>query len=1047
MTFDEAFLSYVGGIHNNDLKTVLDINDIDTNEPQTIRHSSYYDYDKFNESIINKNDRFSVLSTNIQSINSKFNELEAFVEELGNNNFKFSVICLQETWKSDCDDLSVYDLHGYTCIAQGKHCSNKGGLMIYVDNKYKAEVKYNINMYEHWEGLIIEIKGGCLSKTITIGNIYRPPKTTNDSLNVFIEELSYTLSSLENNNNQLILAGDFNINLLKLNDNEIYSNFFDTLVSHSLYPQITLPTRFTRTNGTLIDNFFCKLSKYTLESTAGILTKQFSDHQPYFMLLNITQVTESHPKFIKIKIVSEQAMTNVKYEIRSDVLYDKLNKSLNADTNINYEIIHDEIARAKNKCMPSKIVKFNKYKHKKSSWITQGLLKSIRYRDQLYKKLKLTNPNSPNYDTIKTNLKTYNLILKQNIHSAKQIYYETCFHHFRNDIRNTWKTINEILTKNQTKHKLPTVFKENGTYITDNINIANKCNTFFTNVGQKIAKDIQYDGNKNYSYYLNKQINSTFTFKNIDEIIVKKTINNLPTKNSCGYDDISSKLLKVIATVIIKPLTLLINQVLNTGIFPDKLKIAKVIPIYKKGDPQLFENYRPISLLPTISKVLEKIIHKQLSSYFEEYGLFFPNQYGFRPKHSTEYAALELIDRIINKMDLNEIPIDIFLDLSKAFDTIDHTILLHKLKYYGLEQSTLRLFESYLKNRKQYTEIEESKSEILPLTIGVPQGSILGPLLFIIYINDFSESTKKFDFIIYADDTTLSSTINSFNNEHRNVDTQTLINDELSKIIEWLNINKLSLNKNKSKYMIFHMHKKDIPSFSLKLGNTNIEKVYDFNYLGLTVDTNLNWKKHTEKVANRCSKKIGVLNRLKYVLPLCIKTMLYNTLILPHITYGIMVWGYQRNRLNKIQKKAIRIITSNRYNSHTEPLFKQLNMLKLEDLLKLQQLKFYFKFNESSLPVYLQNWDITTNAHVHNYNTREYACIHTFKVKHEFAKKCLKYNLPKLINDTPERVKDKINTHCLQGFINYGKNDMIHKYGNICIIQHCYTCQQSQLHQ
>ena len=468
----------------------------------TIRHSSYYDYDKFNELIINKNDRFSVLSTNIQSINSKFNELEAFVEELGNNNFKFRVICLQETWKSDCDDLSVYDLPGYTCIAQGKHCSNKGCIKIYVDNKYKTEVKCNINMYEHWEGLIIEIK----SNTITIGNIYRPPKTTNDSLNVFIEELSYTLSSLENNNNQLILAGDFNINLLKLNDNEIYSHFFDTLVSHSLHPQITLPTRFTRTNGTLIDNFFCKLSKYTLESTAGILTKQCSHHQPYFMLLNITQVTEYHPKFIKIKIVSEQAMTtfNVKYEIRSDVLYNKLNKSLNADTSINYEIIHDEIARAKNKCMPSKIVKFNKYKHKKSSWITQGLLKSIRYRDQLYKKLKLTNPNSPNYDTVKTNLKTYNLILKQNIHSAKQIYYETCFHHFRNDVGNTWKTINEILTKNQTKHKLPTVFNENGTDITDNINIAKKINNFFTNVGQKIAKDIQYDGNKNYSYYLNK---------------------------------------------------------------------------------------------------------------------------------------------------------------------------------------------------------------------------------------------------------------------------------------------------------------------------------------------------------------------------------------------------------------------------------------------------------------------------------------------------------------------------------------------------------------
>ena len=164
MTFDEAFLSYVGGIHNNDLKTVLDINDIETNEPQTIRHSSYYDYDKFNELIVYKNDHFSVLSTNIQSINSKFNELEAFVEELGNTNFKFSVICLQETWKSDCDDVRLYDLHGYDCIAQGKHCSNKGGLMIYVDKKYKTEVKFNINRYEHWEGLIVDIKGGCSVK-------------------------------------------------------------------------------------------------------------------------------------------------------------------------------------------------------------------------------------------------------------------------------------------------------------------------------------------------------------------------------------------------------------------------------------------------------------------------------------------------------------------------------------------------------------------------------------------------------------------------------------------------------------------------------------------------------------------------------------------------------------------------------------------------------------------------------------------------------------------------------------------------------------------
>ena len=223
------------------------------------------------------------------------------------------------------------------------------------------------------------------------------------------------------------------------------------------------------------------------------------------------------------------------------------------------------------------------------------------------------------------------------------MYYESCFNRYGNDIRSAWKTINESLTKNQTKNKFPTIFQDNGSTISDRVHIANAFNVFLTNIGEKIANGIDYVGNRDYNYYLDKDIHSSFTFVNIDEAVVKKTINNLQAKSSSGCDGISSKLLKVIEPVIIKPLTLLINQVLNSGIFPYKLKIAKVIPT-------LFENYRPISLLPAISKVLEKITALQLSSYFKKNKLLFDNQYGFIPKHCTEHAALELIDRIINKI-------------------------------------------------------------------------------------------------------------------------------------------------------------------------------------------------------------------------------------------------------------------------------------------------------------------------------------------------------------------------------------------------------------
>ena len=319
-------------------------------------------------------------------------------------------------------------------------------------------------------------------------------------------------------------------------------------------------------------------------------------------------------------------------------------------------------------------------------------------------------------------------------------------------------------------------------------------------------------------------------------------------------------------------LTPIINQSLVSGIFPVKLKIAKIVPIFKKGDSHFLENYRPVSLLSSVSKVFEKAVYDQLTLYFNEHDYFNHSQYGFRAGHSTEYANIELVDRISYAVDQGQIPLTLYLDLSKAFDTLDHHILLRKMEYFGICDSNLNWFQSYLSERPRYVNVDNNSSETKVNSLGVPQGSILGPLLFTIYVNDMKNSTNFF---------------------------------ELDKVYKWLCLNKLSLNLKKTKFMIFrNIHKKVLVVPLIKVNGTIIRQVTDFDFLGIVINENINWSSHINKISIKLSRAIGMIYRLRQYLPLFVLKVLYYSLVLPHTTYGNIVWNARYDAFYKLQKKS-----------------------------------------------------------------------------------------------------------------------------------------------
>jgi len=477
------------------------------------------------------------------------------------------------------------------------------------------------------------------------------------------------------------------------------------------------------------------------------------------------------------------------------------------------------------------------------------------------------------------------------------------------------------------------------------------------------------------------------------------------------------------------------------GIFPAKLKIVKVLPLHKGGSTQDLNNFRHISLLSIFDKIIEKLIHKRLYEFLEVHEILFKNQFGFRKNNSTTYALIDITEKIKESVDSGKFGCGIFIDLRKAFDTVNHGVLLRKLEHYGIRGVLLDWFRSYLTDRKQYVFYNGLSSDLKSITCGVPQGSVLGPLLFLLYINDLPNISKVLNFFLFADDT------NIYYESDNLANLEITVNNELSKLHLWLIVNRLSLNITKTNFLIFHPYNKPLRhNVTLKINDNIIREKDCIKYLGVIIDSHLNWKKHIINVSKKMSRCIGIMYKLRYFVSDNILKNIYYSLFYSHLVYAIHVWGSacttEINKILVLQKRAVRVITNNNIFPivpgplyPTNRLFYNLKILKVEDVFKFQVSKFIFNCLNLITPRNFQDW-FKLCYKIHNHNTRSAIVdienlVNSNKLfilygrTTHYGLKLLKVSGPKLWNLIPNHIRSNPSAGY---FVTHLKNYLMAKY-------------------
>lgn len=908
----------------------------------------YYTYDSYNRDVAPsiRTNQLKVFHLNIRSLFPKF---ESFFADLSSVQCEFDIVCFTETWlcKETMCLIKLDNYNSYHCIRDGRG----GGVSVFVRNSIVCEVLDDFKLsLEYIECIFLKITISSCNYLVIV--VYRPP---NSSSSLFLDKISELLSSVViGDYREVFVTGDFNYNTLHQDEGDDSQQFLNVMHSFSLLPIITRPTRVTEGSSSILDNFFIT---NPVSYRAGVLLTDYSDHFSIFLNYDLP---------CKVGICQQTCIA--KYRILNDrtfsLLYDALSNhdfsNIFESGDVNWSICRlDEVLMEYYDKFCPIISRQVSYKDKLKPWITGILKADIRRRRNMSLQAKLGKISASSY-------KKFRNYVTSKLRDAKIKYFNDKFDSLKSDLRRTWSLINEIIRPkaNSSSCSIKELLVD-GVREDNPIVVCDKLNSYFASIGTAINNSVP-PTDLSHTSFLDGNFENVFLFSPLNPDDIHKAVISLKSRRG-KIDHYSSLLLKKVSPIISPVLCHIINLSFAEGVFPDILKVARVTPLHKGGKPNMCSNYRPISILPDLSKVFERIVHNQLSTYLDENGILCSEQFGFRKNRTTSNAINCLLSYVYGNVDRGKYVFSLFVDFRKAFDCVNHDILLSKLKHYGIRGDCHSWFESYLSGRSQFIEMDGCVSTSEFVYSGVPQGSILGPLLFLVFINDIVKCSKLFKFVLYADDSTL---LYSFDRDM--IDSVVpVLNSELMHLSDWLTCNKLSMNIDKTKYTIFS-YRGEVELGDVRINGGVVDYSRSVKFLGIMIDNNLNFSDHCKYICNKVSKSIGVLNKINYFLPKCVLRSLYYTLIHPFFLYGLEIFyntsiGNQ-NMLFKCQKRAMRAINCVPYLTPSHDLFKVSRILKLKELNQFQCSVYVFR--SIYLCEFMGDIDLHRSHDYHSYDTR-----------------------------------------------------------------------------